>query len=100
MKMTYEMTFNAPENEQAEQAVRQMDKLFRRWYNVYGGKRTYSGKGAGDEYYIFMEYTANWDDLGFVPDWDCLRRGLYRKLAKVDRDDLVEIHHRPLPWKG
>jgi hypothetical protein len=99
MKKSFEMIFNAPENEQVEQAVRIMDTLFRRWYNVHGGKRVYSGKGAGHEYYVFMEYTADWDASGLHiwPDFDDLRRALYRKLAKVDRDDMIEIHSRVMP---
>ena len=102
MKTTYEMTFNAPDNALAEQAVRMMDKMVRRWYNVHGGKRTYSGKGAGGEWYIFMEYTANWDatSLHIWPDFNDLRKAFIRKLWKVDRDNLVEVHSRPMPGKG
>lgn len=100
MKKTYEMTFNAPTNEQAEHAVNLMDTIFRRWYNVYGGKRAYSGKGAGDEWYIFMEYTADWKTTDLWPDFNDLRRAFFQKLARVDRNDMVEIHSRPMPWKG
>lgn len=102
MKMTYEMIFNAPENEQAEQAVKLMDGIVRRWYNVYGGKRVYSGKGAGGEWYIFMEYTADWDatSLNIWPVFEDLRKCFFRKLSRIDRNDMVEVHSRPMPWKG
>lgn len=100
MKKSYEMIFNAPENEQAEQAVKLMDTIFRRWYNVYGGKRVYSGKGAGGEWYIFMEYTADWDTTEIWPDFSDLRKIFFRALAKVDKDDMVEVHSRLIPGKG
>ena len=100
MRMTYELTVNGYDPTQVERAVRLMDKLVRRWYNVYGGYRAYSGKGAGGEYYVYVEYTANWDasSLHLVPDWNDIKRAFIRKLWKIDPDDLLEVHTRPMPW--
>lgn len=101
MKMTYELAVNGLNPELVEHAIRIMDTIVRRWYNVYGGYRAYSGKGAGDEYYVYMEYTADWDAsaLHIWPNWDDLKRCFFRALARVDKDDLLEVHTRPMPWK-
>ena len=99
MRKTYEMTFNAPTNEQTEHAAKLMDTIFRQWYNVYGGKRAYSGKGAGGEWYIFMEYTADWETNDIWPDFNDLKKYFFQKLARVDRNDMVEVQSRPMPWR-
>ena len=98
MKMTYELAVNGYDHELVEHAIRIMDTIVRRWYNVYGGYRAYSGKGAGGEYYVYMEYTANWSDTGFWPNWNDIRKSFYRVLNRVDKDDLLEVHTRPMPW--
>lgn len=81
-----------PDPELVERTVTLMDKIVRNWYNVYGGYRTSSYIGAADEYYISMEYTANWDNSGFIPDWYILKKIFFRKLAKIDRKDEVAVY--------
>lgn len=101
MKKTYELSVNGFDPMLVERAIRLMDSIVRRWYNVHGGYRAYSGKGAGGEYYVYMEYTADWNDSGLrlIPDWDDLRRVFFRKVWKIDPENMLEIHTRPMPWK-
>lgn len=49
-------------NDAVEAAIRKFDKIFRRMYNVYGGRRKYSGKDSDGHYEVIMSYTANWID--------------------------------------
>lgn len=57
---SYKVMFNGT-NEDVEQMIRIMDKLFRRWYNVYGGKREKSWRD-NKGYHVIMRYTAGWND--------------------------------------
>lgn len=98
MRRTYELTVNGYDQAKVEQAIRLMDQIVRRWYNVYGGKRTYSGKGAGGEWYVFVEYTADWVESGLWVDWDDIRKGFYKRLMRFDQNDELEVHTRPMPW--
>jgi len=102
MKKTYELSVNAYDSTKAEAAVNLMDKIVRRWYNVYGGYRAYSGKGAGGEYYIYVEYTADWDStaLHLLPDWDDIKKAFIHLLWRIDPANEVEVHTRPMPWKN
>jgi len=43
-----------------ETAVKAWDKAFRRFYHVYGGCRTESGKTITGQFFITMKYTAYW----------------------------------------
>lgn len=101
MKMTYELAINGPDPALVEQAVRAMDKIVRRWYNVHGGYRASSCKGYGGEYFVYMEYTADWDAsaLHIWPDWNDLRKAFFRKLWKIDPYDELEVHTRAMPWR-
>lgn len=98
---TYELRVNGINPEQVEQAVKLMDKIVRRWYNVYGGRRVYSGKGAGGEWYIFMHYTAAWENGARYdwPGWEEIKRMYFRALYLIDKDDELEIVTRPYPWQ-
>ena len=103
METTYELSINGPDSEMVEQAVRIMDHLVRQWYNVYGGCRVYSGKGADNEYYIRMEYTAYWaspTDVVYWLGWRDIERLFFRRLAKLDRKDELAVYTKALPMKG
>lgn len=45
----------------AEKFMRIMDKLFRAYYNVYGGKREMSKADRQEGLVIIMSYEAQWD---------------------------------------
>lgn len=79
MKRTYELTINGADPTIVEKAISMMDAIVRDWYDVPGGKRTYSGRGAGDDYFVFVEYTADWDETGRIPNWDDLKRMYFFK---------------------
>lgn len=57
MKHTYIKVFYGT-HEAVEAAVRKFDKVFRQVYNVYGGRREYSGKADEGEYMVAMSYTT------------------------------------------
>lgn len=61
MKRTYVKAFFGT-NEAVETAIRMFDRVFRMRYNVYGGRREYSGKDADGNYEVIMSYTADWMD--------------------------------------
>ena len=61
MKRTYVKVFFGT-NEAVETAIRMFDRVFRMRYNVYGGRREYSGKDADGNYEVIMSYTADWMD--------------------------------------
>ena len=56
-------------HEAVEAGIRKFDQIFRRMYNVYGGKREYSGKDADGNYEVVMSYTANWVEVSFLPEF-------------------------------
>lgn len=89
---TYVVTMNAFDANLVETCARALDKIVRRWYNVYGGKLVKVARLGNGEYFIQMEYTANWDESGLWYNWEAIRRGWYHKVAKIDRNDEVEIH--------
>ena len=62
---SYKVTFNGS-NEDVEQMIKIMDKLFRRWYNVYGGKRESSWRDSNG-YHVVVIFTADWSNwwIGF-----------------------------------
>ena len=96
MIATYEMTVNCMDPTMAEAAVKEMDRIVRWYYNVYGGRRVWSGKIENGEYLIKMHYRANWWDsrLVYWPVWHDIVQTFYRRLNKVDPDDTTEIHTR------
>ena len=61
MKRTYVKAFFGT-HEAVETAIRMFDRVFRMRYNVYGGRREYSGKDADGNYEVIMSYTADWMD--------------------------------------
>ena len=89
---TYVVTMNAFDTNLIETCARALDKIVRRWYNVYGGKLVKVRKLANGEYFIQMEYTAYWNEDGIWISWADIKRGWYHKVAKIDRNDEVEIH--------
>lgn len=77
----YEMIITSPNGRLAEQAASVLDRLYRKVYNAYGGKRE-SGKRDG-EYTIKMEYLAS-------PEaWKILTTAFYHKMAKIDNHDEI-----------
>lgn len=52
--------------EAVEAAIRVMDQVFRRRYNVYGGRREYTGKDPEGNYTVVMSYTADWVDHPYM----------------------------------
>lgn len=61
MKRTYVKVFFGT-NEAVEAGIRKFDEVLKRMYNVYGGRREYSGKDADGNYEVIMSYTADWMD--------------------------------------
>lgn len=61
MRRTYVKVFFGT-NEAVEAGIRKFDEVLRRMYNVYGGRREYSGKDADGNYEVIMSYTADWMD--------------------------------------
>ncbi len=96
MIATYEMTINCMDPTMVEAAVKEMDRIVRRWYNVYGGRRIWSGKIENGEYLVKMHYRADWWSSGWVawPNWDDCLDGFWRRLSKIDPDDTTEVHTR------
>lgn len=93
MRKTYEMQVHGMDHTMVEWTIRMMDRLFRRWYNVYGGRRITSEKGLHGEYYVYVEYTANWDCTGLQlsPDFIHLKKAMLRKLDRIDPDETVMV---------
>lgn len=71
---SYKVIFHgAPEVVNA--MTRQFDKVFRMYYNVYGGKLVDSFRGVEGEQVMVMEYAAYW----CINYWPCFER--LRELA-------------------
>ena len=99
MRKTYEMFFSAPDAEMVEWAVKELDRYYRGWYNLPGGKRINSGRREG-EYYIVMQYTPPWYDNkpNILPTWDGLKRSYFRRLCKFDPDEMIGIVTTSVLW--
>ena len=84
-------------NEAVETAIRTFDKVLRMRYNVYGGRREYSGKNADGNYEVVMSYTADWmdsDRMAYLfPEYtiDGIVRTFHRRMWRMpDGDDWWE----------
>lgn len=57
------------DHEAVELAIRIYDRIFRKTYNVYGGKRALSEKDSDGNYHVIMLYSADWNDFdGLLPE--------------------------------
>lgn len=80
-------------NEAVETAIRTFDKVFRMRYNVYGGRREYSGKNADGNYEVTMSYTADWMDsdrmVYLFPEYtiDGIVRTFHRRMWRTPYGD-------------
>ena len=88
IRCTYSKQFFGT-NEAVEAAIRKFDQVLRRMYNVYGGKRVFSGKTADGEYTVTMTYTANWITAEHLPEfW----------VESIDRRFNAEANRLPEPY--
>lgn len=88
MKRTYIKAFFGT-NEAVEAGIRKFDQIFRQMYNVYGGRREYSGKDADGNYEVIMSYTADWDDLdGLFPEYriESIARRFYLEACRLPKE--------------
>ena len=85
MKCTYLKVFHGT-HEAVEAAVRKFDKVFRQVYNVYGGRREYSGKDADNNYEVIMSYTVIRSDLTGA------------RIRAIDRRFDREVYRLPLEY--
>lgn len=76
---SYKLTFNGKQAD-VEKMIKIIDKLFRRWYNVYGGKRVASWRD-NEGYHVTMIYTANWNNR-WMPFTEIYLAG-YRKVNRI-----------------
>ena len=76
---SYKLTFNGKQAD-VEMMIKIIDKLFRRWYNVYGGKRVASWRDH-EGYHVVMVYTANWNNW-WMPFTEIYLAG-YRKVNRI-----------------
>lgn len=83
---TYKVGFHGMNS---EAMVKTMDKIFRRWYNVYGGYRAMTTKDS-----VIMTYTAKWNKQGFVPDFKTIENCTWAACGRqklIDDDNWFEV---------
>lgn len=78
--MTKKLQFNGKTVTDAEMMARIIDKLFRKYYNVYGGRRLASWNDS-EGYHILMSYTA--DFISWWMDFSDIYLAGYRKLSRL-----------------
>lgn len=88
MMRTYIKTFFGT-NDAVEAGIRKFDQIFRRKYNVFGGRREYSGKDADGNYEVIMSYTADWSDMnGLFPEFliESINRSFNYEACRLPRE--------------